>query len=202
MTAVSHECAGWFGKIPSVGDFLTRGLPRSFIEPWDEWLSFELSQAERAVGERWPQTYARASVSCFVLGPRVIDARLWCGVLVPSFDRVGRQFPLTIAFGSTSHVRAAGGRQWWSQLARAGRRAAAPGGTPVLLEEALAGLIRAEAARGPAWDQEGSDSGAGSPGEGLSSWWPVEEQGGSERAARVIAGLPRSELFVELLTVR
>ena len=26
---------GWYGKLPASGDFVTRRLPPSFIEPWD-----------------------------------------------------------------------------------------------------------------------------------------------------------------------
>ena len=39
------ERVGWFGKIPALGDFVTRHLPPSFVQPWDEWLSAELSEA-------------------------------------------------------------------------------------------------------------------------------------------------------------
>ena len=30
---------GWYGKLPASGDFATRRLPPSFIEPWDAWLN-------------------------------------------------------------------------------------------------------------------------------------------------------------------
>jgi type VI secretion system protein ImpM len=193
----AHSCAGWFGKIPSAGDFIARGLPRSFVEPWDEWLSSELSQAQRALGAHWPQSYRRAPPSCFVLGEGVVEARVWFGVLLPSFDRVGRDFPLTIAFGSNSQVIAVR-PEWWIQLAAAGRRAAAPDGSAALLDEALAGLIRDAGARATARpDSAGLVS---IPDQGLSRWWPVEEGRGG-REPRVSQGLPRGELFLELLAV-
>ena len=90
---------GWFGKIPSLGDFATRRLPGSFVEPWDEWLSAELSEARFVLGDTWPAIYEQAPISCFSLGLGTVDDHTWHGILVPSFDRVGRQFPLTIALG-------------------------------------------------------------------------------------------------------
>jgi len=194
----AQDCAGWFGKIPSAGDFITRGLPRNFVEPWDEWLSSELSAARRSFGERWARVYRRAPLWCFVLGEGVIDARVWLGVLVPSFDRVGREFPLTIAFGSDSHASGTG-PQWWTQLAAIGRRAVARDGSAALLDEGLVGLIGAAGAC-----ERGSvalDSVVSPPGEGLSRWWHGEEQGRSGKQPRVAPGLPREELFLELLTL-
>ena len=29
---------GFYGKTPRHGDFIKRRLPRSFVDPWDDWL--------------------------------------------------------------------------------------------------------------------------------------------------------------------
>ena len=30
--------SGYFGKLPAVGDFVSNGLPKSFVSPWDQWV--------------------------------------------------------------------------------------------------------------------------------------------------------------------
>ena len=78
---------GLFGKLPGHGDFVRRHLPRSFVAPWDAWLSEGLQAAPDA---RWtPWRFHLAPGAC---GP---DAA--AGVLAPSEDSVGRRFPLTLA---------------------------------------------------------------------------------------------------------
>jgi type VI secretion system protein ImpM len=96
--------AGWYGKLPSLGDFASRRLPADFVETWDEWLASGLAQW-RDADDGWLQAYLAAPPWCFVLGPGLLGARrglpvagpAWAGVLMPSVDRVGRYFPLTIA---------------------------------------------------------------------------------------------------------
>ena len=38
LTRPDDLSIGFFGKLPSHGDFLSRRLPRSFVDPWDSWL--------------------------------------------------------------------------------------------------------------------------------------------------------------------
>jgi type VI secretion system protein ImpM len=92
---------GWYGKLPSLGDFASRRLEADFIEPWDLWLG-EAMQAQRdAMGEGWLDAYLQSPPWRFVLMPGVLSGfdpeRILAGVLMPSVDRVGRYFPLTIA---------------------------------------------------------------------------------------------------------
>ena len=92
---------GWYGKLPSLGDFASRRLEADFIEPWDLWLGEGMQAQRDAFGERWLDAYLQSPAWRFVLMPGVLpdfDPRLvLVGVLVPSVDRVGRYFPLTIA---------------------------------------------------------------------------------------------------------
>ena len=78
---------GLFGKLPAHGDFVRRNLPRSFVAPWDAWLSAGLLAAPNARWELW-----RFHLAAGACGP---DAA--AGVLAPSVDAVGRRFPLTLA---------------------------------------------------------------------------------------------------------
>lgn len=91
--------AGFFGKVTSHGDFVSRRLPASFRQPWDDWLQQGLQGSRKALGDAWLETYLSSPIWRFALAPGVCDGNAWAGVLMPSVDRVGRQFPLTIAFG-------------------------------------------------------------------------------------------------------
>jgi len=88
---------GWYGKLPASGDFVTRRLPPSFIEPWDAWLNAMLSGSRERLGEAWRSVFLSAPAWRFVLAPGIIGQQAWAGLLVPSVDSVGRFFPLTVA---------------------------------------------------------------------------------------------------------
>lgn len=89
--------AGFFGKVPSLGDFVSRELPRSFIEPWDEWLQRAVACSRQQLGERWLEVYLESPMWRFALNAQVCGPESWAGVVMPSVDRVGRYFPLTVA---------------------------------------------------------------------------------------------------------
>ncbi len=88
---------GFYGKIPSHGDFLRRGLSPAFIEPWDTWLQQSLLTGRDVLGEGWQDAYFSAPIWRFALPAGVCGPETMMGVLMPSVDRVGRQFPLTLA---------------------------------------------------------------------------------------------------------
>ena len=91
--------AGFFGKIPSHGDFVARRLPAPFTEPWDAWLRAGLADSRAHLGDDWLPIYLNSPIWRFVLGAGVCGPRAWGGVMMPSVDRVGRYFPFTIAAG-------------------------------------------------------------------------------------------------------
>ncbi len=88
---------GFFGKIPSLGDFVTRDLPRNFLDTWDDWLQQSVAASKSALGDAWLNTYLNSPIWRFVLLPGVCGERGWAGILMPSVDKVGRYFPLTFA---------------------------------------------------------------------------------------------------------
>ncbi len=88
---------GVFGKIPTLGDFLRVGLPVSFVTRWDEWLQQEMSRARETLGSSWNDAYLSAPIWRFTLPAGAAGPRPVSGVLLPSVDRVGRQYPLTLA---------------------------------------------------------------------------------------------------------
>ncbi|HLD66572.1 MAG TPA: type VI secretion system-associated protein TagF, partial [Pseudomonas sp.] len=49
--------AGFYGKLAGRGDFVSRGLPQSFIEPWDAWLAAGLAASQAELGAGWLEAY-------------------------------------------------------------------------------------------------------------------------------------------------
>lgn len=88
---------GAFGKLPALGDFLRLGLPSGFVDPWDRWLQEGLLLARGAMGDAWQDAYFSAPIWRFTLSPGLVGAAPVIGVMMSSVDRVGRQFPLTLA---------------------------------------------------------------------------------------------------------
>lgn len=88
---------GVFGKLPALGDFLRMDLPQGFIDPWDRWLQEGMLSARAALGEGWQDCYFSAPIWRFNLSPGLVGAAPVMGVMMSSVDRVGRQFPLTLA---------------------------------------------------------------------------------------------------------
>lgn len=99
MNPVS-DAPGWHGKLPSLGDFASRRLGADFIEPWDDWLATGLLALREADPEGWLQAYLASPSWRFLLLPGALPgaagAQAWAGVLMPSVDRVGRYFPLSL----------------------------------------------------------------------------------------------------------
>jgi type VI secretion system protein ImpM len=89
--------AGLFGKLPSRGDFVQLGLPGSFVRPWDDWLQHAMAGSRERMGDDWLAAYLESPVWRFVLPGGMCGAGPVLGLLMPSVDRVGRYFPLTLA---------------------------------------------------------------------------------------------------------
>lgn len=85
-----------FGKIPALGDFLRLGARPDFVAAWDSWLQATLVHAEAEIGPDFVSCYMAAPVWRFALPPGLAGPEGVVGVLMPSVDRVGRRFPLTL----------------------------------------------------------------------------------------------------------
>jgi type VI secretion system protein ImpM len=88
---------GIYGKLPGLGDFVTRRLPAQFVQPWDLWLRECLAASRAQLANAWLDTYLTSPIWRFALSPGIAGQNGWTGVLMPSVDRVGRYFPLTLA---------------------------------------------------------------------------------------------------------
>jgi type VI secretion system protein ImpM len=88
---------GLYGKLPIFGDFVIRNLNGEFIEPWDAWLQECLAYSRQVMDGAWLDSYLAAPIWRFVIGPTILGNNAWIGIVMPSVDRVGRYFPLTLA---------------------------------------------------------------------------------------------------------
>jgi len=133
---------GWYGKLPSLGDFASRRLPVEFVKVWDAWLQEVISASRDALAERWFDCYLTMPIWRFVLLPGLVTDSGWAGVLMPSVDRVGRHFPLTVAVELASNTGAARalfeGAEWFAGLEDAALAVLDPTRNADDLDEALA----------------------------------------------------------------
>ncbi len=89
--------SGLYGKVPAHGDFVRRGLPTSFVGPWDAWLAAGIASARERLGPYWEAAWDSAPAWRFALPAGVCGPDAVAGVMLPSQDQVGRRFPITLA---------------------------------------------------------------------------------------------------------
>lgn len=87
---------GFYGKLPSHGDFLRRRVSDPFVGVWDGWLQECLAASRAELGDRWLDIYLTSPAWRFACAPGACGPAPLLGVMVPSVDRVGRYFPLTL----------------------------------------------------------------------------------------------------------
>lgn len=89
--------AGIFGKLPARGDFVRENLPRGFTDPWDAWWQRGLADTRERAGEAWVASWLEAPVWRFLLPPGLCGGEGVVGIWLPSVDKAGRYYPLTLA---------------------------------------------------------------------------------------------------------
>ncbi len=87
---------GAYGKLPALGDFFRIAPPAGFVEPWDSWLQMAMTAGIARLGPRWQDCFLTAPIWRFSLSAGLAGRLPVWGVLMPSVDRVGRLFPLTL----------------------------------------------------------------------------------------------------------
>nr|WP_321983236.1 type VI secretion system-associated protein TagF [uncultured Lichenicoccus sp.] len=173
---------GYWGKLPSRGDFVGSGLPPGLVSAWDGWVCAGIEASRRHLGEAWIPAWMEAPVWCFTAAPGLFGDDPVTGLWMPSVDGVGRPFPLLLA--TTTIV--AG--PWLQQAEAMGRRALAD----LLDPDTLADLL-AETPEQPG-DEPGGAAGI-VPG---SNWWTI----GGPRVAEggmSLPELPAADLFARML---
>lgn len=89
------RCA-WYGKLPGVGDFAARRMPYGLQQFWDRWGATGLEALAAQQAQQLPEVWRRAPQWAFLLPEQPAIAHSQLGVWAPSFDRVGRKFPLVV----------------------------------------------------------------------------------------------------------
>lgn len=86
---------GYYGKIRTEGDFVTRNLPRSFREPWHLWMQSIIQNIKQQM-DNWGPHFLTFPVYRFALSAGICGEQAWLGVLIPSLDKVGRPYPMVL----------------------------------------------------------------------------------------------------------
>ena len=97
---------GAFGKMPALGDFFRVAAASEVVTPWDIWVQQMLVAARGSLGARFDGCYMSAPIWRFALTPGVAGGQGVLGVLMPSVDRVGRQYPLALFSQTGRHEQA------------------------------------------------------------------------------------------------
>lgn len=215
LSAIVSSPVGCYGKLASRGDFVSRDLPKSFVEPWDAWLAAGLQASQQSLGAAWLDAYLISPLWRFALAPGVCGEAAVVGVMMPSVDRVGRYFPLTVAHllpaGAALESVIGGSDEWFERAetlllatleadASFERFEAALGqqGAPIA-HPALPDIGRGGMRRCTAISPAGRINAlAGWACAGASLWWG---QGGENIAAGLLRciGMPSAEAFTGLL---
>lgn len=177
---------GWYGKLPTRGDFVGRGLPPRWRSEWDGWLQRGISLAStQPDGGDWRERLAGFAPWRYLALPSRDEA--WCGIVLASRDRVGRTFPLTLAERLPAPMSPAR-----SAARLASLRGALQEG-PDALEAAIAALPPL-----PAMDPEPEPGPWPAPPSSL--WWPLAAP--PDAAAIASAWPPEPALLLQLLALQ
>ena len=201
---------GYFGKVSTLGDFVSRGLPDGLVAAWDAWLQQCIHASQQQLGDQWLNHYLTSPVWRFAIAPGILGPEGLGGVMMPSVDRVGRYFPLMIAAVGAPplldwfHKHAA----WYDAIEDLARASLDPAfglaqfdGMPTT---ALSDAAQAAADAG-AWrftlEQGVGERVAAVALQGHSLWW-TDGSPGVEPSMLMCAGMPRAERFAAMLDAR
>ena len=176
-----------FGKLPSHGDFIQRGLDLTACDAWDRWASEGLQAARTALGECFDDAHDSAPPWRFIDPPGRFGREWRAGALAPSIDAAGRRFMIMLAADGLSPEQAGGGGE--------------------AIAEQMEALIYQAFESG--WDADATIEAAKPPVAGIGEvgavaaprWWtlggfdhqPASSAGGAEGLFRSMLGRPGEE---------
>ncbi len=148
---------GFAGKLPARGDFVVRGLPRGFLEAWDDWLGTVIPGSREILGEAWLPAWMEAPIWRFALPGGQAGPDAVAGVLLPSVDRAGRHWPLTLAVVLPGQVSApVPDPAWFEALEALGLDAVLTDAEPEQMEARLPAFAESLAEMPHGWWTEGA----------------------------------------------
>jgi type VI secretion system protein ImpM len=201
---------GYFGKVSTLGDFVSRGLPDGLVAAWDAWLQQCIHASQQQLGDKWLNCYLTSPVWRFAIAPGILGPEGLGGVMMPSVDRVGRYFPLMIgAVGAPplldwfhKHV------AWYDAVEDLARASLDPAFRlaqfDAMPEPTLTDAAQAAPAGGVwrfALDEALGERVAAVALQGHSVWW-TDGAPGVEPSMLMCAGMPRAERFMAMLDAR
>jgi type VI secretion system protein ImpM len=194
---------GYFGKVSTHGDFVTRRLPGALVEAWDGWLQGGVQASRARLGAQWLQHYLSSPVWRFAIAPGVLGPEGLGGVMMPSVDRVRRYFPLMIAaLGAPPLLdwfRHHGG--WYDAIEDLALESLDPAFTLARLDEAPEPELALSSAPGAGWRfplETDLSAVASAAFQGHSLWWS-EGAPGIEASLLVCQGMPQAQAFAAML---
>jgi len=210
---VNTGVPGFFGKVTSHGDFVTRRLPPELVAAWDGWLQQCIQTSKEQLGGLWLNHYLTSPIWRFAAAPGVLGVDGWAGVMMPSVDRVGRHFPLMLgaplAVGCSLLACVSQGRDWYDALEDLARDSLGERFALDAFDRALAALVLAgdgggaAATSGP-WRLPMGERDAVPEGiadlllQGHSIWWS-EGSPSVAPSLLVMRGLPAPQSFAAML---
>ena len=108
VQALSRLAAFCFGKLPTHGDFVARGLPAAERDAWDLWASEGLQAARESLGDAFGDRHDGARPCRFAFGPGPFGDGWRAGALSPSIDSAGRRFIIVVGARSAAPLPAPG----------------------------------------------------------------------------------------------
>lgn len=198
------SAVGFFGKLPARGDFVRRDLTQAFVDAWDAWLAAGIAASRARLADEWLAAFLEAPIWHFALAPGIAGPGM-AGIFLPSVDRAGRYFPLTLAAEAPAAPLLLGEPAWFAELAAAGVAALAADATLEAFEAAVSALPPPPEAA-PPWPFAGGLAGR-DPAQLLAASAPpvlLWTLGGARVAAMITAlpALPAPEWFDTLLQDR
>ncbi len=220
VTACAALRAGFYGKLPAHGDFVSRDLPPEFIHAWDQWLQQSISASRGLLGDRWLEIYLTSPIWHFAFPPGLLDEHAWLGLMSPSVDSVGRYFSICIAMPLPASASAVASlyasRAWFDELEKLVLSALEEQRSAESIEDSLQPLRATAVTCEPGTSSSyvplqeiAIDDNLGSPAIVLEqviaqkyahySYWCTRGSPSVTPCIRVVSGMPDTELFTQMM---
>ncbi|MFV0475137.1 MAG: type VI secretion system-associated protein TagF [Pikeienuella sp.] len=179
---------GYFGKVPSQGDFVSNGLPRALADMFDLWLREAVRDSQRKLGRGRQEAFLVAPIWRMALEAGVAGPDPVIGVMMPSVDRVGRYFPLVIAAPLARRALSVDDMTrltpWFDAASALALSTLRPDFALARFDEEAAGMSIPDSMLPPA-------RGGGGGGGGSSLWWAETDA----KDGKLFEGMPAAEAF-------
>jgi type VI secretion system protein ImpM len=88
--------AGCYGKLPSMGDFVSHNAGSTELEAFNKWVREGIYFAKTQVGSEWNRIFMDTSSYQFLFRPGGAN-RFLVGAMIPSQDKSQRMYPFTVS---------------------------------------------------------------------------------------------------------